>query len=251
MPPWTTRRSNWPTSPPKKSITRCGPRSSASPGCSRRIRGPMTAASCCARRRGRPSVAAARSSTPRPIACSTPWRIGSVQRVWTAFRCSGVSGRCISDLDATSTAQLAAIGVVPMTPADALAVGMSKVSRECHRVVVRLRSRTSGAEGLRLRPPDIPAVAADTAGCAALRRSPLPVADSEISGRLLGLLAAAIGEDRAENIDITAPMVAIGLDSLQALELRRRVKIEFNHDLEVSDLLGGASIADVLAKLGG
>ena len=46
-------------------------------------------------------------------------------------------------------------------------------------------------------------------------------------------------------------MVAIGLDSLQALELRRRVKIEFNHDLEVSDLLGGASIADVLSKLGG
>jgi hypothetical protein len=31
---------------------------------------------------------------------------------------------------------------------------------------------------------------------------------------------------------------------------RRRVKIEFNHDLEVSDLLGGASIADVLTKLG-
>jgi len=27
------------------------------------------------------------------------------------------------------------------------------------------------------------------------------------------------------------------------------VKIEFNHDLEVSDLLGGASIADVLAQL--
>ena len=45
-------------------------------------------------------------------------------------------------------------------------------------------------------------------------------------------------------------MVALGLDSLQALELRRRVKIEFNHDLEVSDLLGGASVADVLAQLG-
>ena len=32
-------------------------------------------------------------------------------------------------------------------------------------------------------------------------------------------------------------------------ELRRRVKIEFNHDLEVSDLLGGASIADVVTQL--
>lgn len=44
-------------------------------------------------------------------------------------------------------------------------------------------------------------------------------------------------------------MVAIGLDSLQALELRRRVKLEFGHDLEVADLLGGASIADVAARL--
>lgn len=69
--------------------------------------------------------------------------------------------------------------------------------------------------------------------------------------RLLDLLAQAIGTDRAEAIDTTAPMVALGLDSLQALELRRRVRIEFNHDLEVADLLGGASLADVLAKLGG
>jgi mycobactin polyketide synthetase MbtD len=44
-------------------------------------------------------------------------------------------------------------------------------------------------------------------------------------------------------------MVAIGLDSLQALEFRRRVKIELNYELEVADLLGGASIAEVLAKL--
>lgn len=66
---------------------------------------------------------------------------------------------------------------------------------------------------------------------------------------MIHLLAEAIGVDRAEAIDTEAPMVAIGLDSLQALELRRRVKIEFNHDLEVADLLGGASISDVLAQL--
>ena len=60
--------------------------------------------------------------------------------------------------------------------------------------------------------------------------------EPDVSRRLLDLLAAAIGEDRAENIDIAVPMVAIGLDSLQALELRRRVKLEFNHDLEVGSL---------------
>ena len=148
------------------------------------------------------------------------------------------------DLDATSTAQLAAIGVIPMTPADALAVGMT----EFHGNAIVLAYDFDLAR---------PVLEAYGYGPLISRLSGPPVevqsavADSDISGRLLGLLATAIGEDRAENIDITAPMVAIGLDSLQALELRRRVKIEFNHDLEVSDLLGGASIADVLAKLGG
>ncbi len=148
------------------------------------------------------------------------------------------------DLDATSTAQLAAIGVIPMTPADALAVGMTGF----HGNAIVLAYDFDLAR---------PVLEAYGYGPLISRLSGPPVevqsavADSDISGRLLGLLATAIGEDRAENIDITAPMVAIGLDSLQALELRRRVKIEFNHDLEVSDLLGGASIADVLAKLGG
>jgi mycobactin polyketide synthetase MbtD len=148
------------------------------------------------------------------------------------------------DLDATSTAQLAAIGVIPMTPADALAVGMM----DFHGNAIVLAYDFDLAR---------PVLEAYGYGPLISRLSGPPVevqsavADSDISGRLLGLLATAIGEDRAENIDITAPMVAIGLDSLQALELRRRVKIEFNHDLEVSDLLGGASIADVLARLGG
>jgi mycobactin polyketide synthetase MbtD len=147
------------------------------------------------------------------------------------------------DLDATSTAQLAAIGVIPMTPADALAVGMTGF----HGNAIVLAYDFDLAR---------PVLEAYGYGPLISRLSEPPVevqsavADSDISGRLLGLLATAIGEDRAENIDITAPMVAIGLDSLQALELRRRVKIEFNHDLEVSDLLGGASIADVLTKLG-
>ena len=153
------------------------------------------------------------------------------------------------DLDATSTAQLAAIGVIPMTPADALAVGM----RDFHGNAIVLAYDFDLARPVleaygygplisQLPQPTRPA------GPPSIEFHS-PVADSDIPRRLLGLLATAIGEDRAENIDITVPMVAIGLDSLQALELRRRVKIEFNHDLEVSDLLGGASIADVLTKL--
>ncbi|MBO0880870.1 MAG: acyl carrier protein, partial [Mycobacterium sp.] len=67
--------------------------------------------------------------------------------------------------------------------------------------------------------------------------------------RFVELLAEAIGADSADEIDTTIPMVAIGLDSLQALEFRRRVQIEFNHDLNFADILGGASVADVLAQL--
>ncbi len=148
------------------------------------------------------------------------------------------------DLDAASTAQLAAIGVIPMTPADALAVGL----KNFHGNAIVLAYDFDLAR---------PVLEAYGYGPLISRLSAPPaevhsvVAHSDVPGRLLSLLATAIGVERAENIDISAPMVAIGLDSLQALELRRRVKIEFNHDLEVSDLLGGASIADVLTKLGG
>ena len=88
-----------------------------------------------------------------------------------------------------------------------------------------------------------------TAPVIASTETSAPVEDTNLPRRLISLLANVIGVDHAEMIDTTAPMVAIGLDSLQALELHRRVKIEFNHDLAVSDLLGGASIADVLAQL--
>ncbi|ORV36264.1 polyketide synthase [Mycobacterium conspicuum] len=148
------------------------------------------------------------------------------------------------DLDETSTAQLAAIGVIPMTPADALAVGLS----EFHGNAIVLAYDFDLARPVLEAYGYGPLISQLTGSPVQIQPAP---ADSDISGRLLAMLATALGEDRAEAIDLTAPMVAIGLDSLQALELRRRVKAEFGYDLEVADLLGGASIADVLAKLGG
>ncbi|WP_313959952.1 nocobactin polyketide synthase NbtC [Mycobacterium deserti] len=74
--------------------------------------------------------------------------------------------------------------------------------------------------------------------------------DGDVSQRFMNLVAGTIGVQGVESIDTTLPLVAIGLDSLQALEIRRRVKSEFNHDLEIADLLGGASISDVLVRLG-
>jgi mycobactin polyketide synthetase MbtD len=154
------------------------------------------------------------------------------------------------DLDATNMAQLAAIGVVPMSPADALGVGMSRIQRNSIVMAFDFDRARSILEAfgygpliseLTLPPAQTPAPAA---GAAAIEAG-------DVSQRLMSLLAKAIGVDRVDTIDTTIPMVAIGLDSLQALELHRRVKIEFDHDLEISDLLGGASIADLLARLSG
>jgi mycobactin polyketide synthetase MbtD len=77
-----------------------------------------------------------------------------------------------------------------------------------------------------------------------------PLAESDASRWLTTLVAGAVGVDRVDTIDTTVPMVALGLDSLQALELRRRIKIGCNHDVEVADLLGGASIDDVIERIG-
>jgi len=154
------------------------------------------------------------------------------------------------DLDATNMAQLAAIGVVPMSPADALRVGMNRFQRNAivmafdfDRARPILEAFGYGPLISELTPPagQTPPPPGGAAG----------IEEGDLSQRLMGLLAKAIGVDRVDTIDTTVPMVAIGLDSLQALELHRRVKTEFNHDLDVSDLLGGASIADLLAKLSG
>ena len=152
------------------------------------------------------------------------------------------------DLDATSTAQLEAIGVIPMSPADALAVGMARYRDNAIVLACDFDRARPMLEAYGYGPLVSPLLGfsgkAVAGGQNDIRQSPAEAKD----GRLMNLLAQAIGADSVDDIDTTVPMVAIGLDSLQALELRRRVKTELNHDLEMSDLLGGASIGDLLAK---
>jgi mycobactin polyketide synthetase MbtD len=157
-------------------------------------------------------------------------------------------------LDESGLAMLTGLGVVPMQPADALAVGTERLSRNA--IVAsfdldRARSvlETCGRGSLlsQLSSAPVPAPVRNEDRPAAQPQAEL--AQTGAARRLVDLLAQAIGVDSGDLIDTSVPMVAIGLDSLQALEFRRRVKIELNHDLEVADLLGGASIAEVLAKL--
>ncbi|OBI40787.1 polyketide synthase [Mycobacterium kyorinense] len=150
----------------------------------------------------------------------------------------------VVDLDPSGWAKVAATGVVPMRPADALAVGMPRrgdnavvAAFDLDRAQPVLAAYGYGPLLSQLTSPP-PA-------------APAPAGGQDLEQRLMSLLAGAIGVDTVDAIDTTAPMVAIGLDSLQALELHRRVKTEFNHELEVADLLGGASIADILVRLGG
>lgn len=150
------------------------------------------------------------------------------------------------DLDPAGWAKLAATGLLPMRPADAIAVGLAPLGGNAivagfDLAVARAVLSAFGYGPLlsELTSPDVPTPGAP------------PIAESDLEQRLIRLLAGAIGVDRADAIDTAAPMVAIGLDSLQALEFRRRVKNELNHDLDVAELLGGASIADLLARLGG
>ncbi|MEE3754896.1 nocobactin polyketide synthase NbtC [Mycobacterium intracellulare] len=153
------------------------------------------------------------------------------------------------DLDATSMAQLAGIGVVPMSPADAIALGMRRLPGNAIVAAFDFPRARSVLEVYGYGP--LLSRLTSPVAATSVIEAPAPVEETGLPQRLVNLLAEAIGVDRAETIDTTAPMVAIGLDSLQALELRRRVKAEFNHDLEVSELLGGASLADVLTQLGG
>ncbi|MFC9432343.1 nocobactin polyketide synthase NbtC [Nocardia sp. NPDC057030] len=63
-------------------------------------------------------------------------------------------------------------------------------------------------------------------------------------------LRAVMGMDRTETIDGSIPLVALGLDSLQALDLRKRIELELKRELPVTAILGGASLDEVVTLLG-
>jgi mycobactin polyketide synthetase MbtD len=74
--------------------------------------------------------------------------------------------------------------------------------------------------------------------------------DTAVFAELIGTeLNRVMGIDGGD-IDRTVPLVALGLDSLQALDFRRRVKTELDRDLPVEAILGGASFDEVVRLMG-
>ncbi|MFV8311835.1 nocobactin polyketide synthase NbtC [Mycobacteroides chelonae] len=153
------------------------------------------------------------------------------------------------DLDDTGIAKLAATGVHPMRPADALAVGMGKhVGNTLVGAFDLTQARAMlGVFGYGPLLSELEDNGEPAAPDEIIR--PTAVAPANRSRHLVQLLAEVIGADHADSIDTAMPMVAMGLDSLQAVEFRRRVQAELNFELPVQDLLGGASVDHVIETL--
>lgn len=153
------------------------------------------------------------------------------------------------ELDDAGIAKLAAAGVHPMRPADALGVGMgdhrgNTLVGSFDLVQARAMLGVFGYGPLLSELKDTATVVTP-----AKTAPPAVAVPEDRPGHLVQLLAEVIGADHADSIDTTMPMVAMGLDSLQALEFRRRVQAELNFELPVQDLLGGASVDHVIDAL--
>ncbi len=149
------------------------------------------------------------------------------------------------DLDEASMAQLAALGIVAMTPGDAIALAMKPL--EGNAIIAAFDfSRAHAMLEVFGYGPLISQLNSFEGTASATLASDQP---TTVRRRLTELLAKTMGVGGVESIDTDAAMVAIGLDSLQALEFRRRVKTELGYDLDVLDLLNGASVNDLLAKM--
>ncbi|WP_082948711.1 nocobactin polyketide synthase NbtC [Mycobacterium sp. 1274756.6] len=155
-------------------------------------------------------------------------------------------------MDRTAQHKVSSTGLAPMSSADALRAGLTfGVGNTVVAAFDLQRARstlaTCGRESLLHELGHSAPAPAPQGADNGEPVSPQP----DLKHHLTTLFAGTIGVDSADGIDVDTPLVALGLDSLQALEFRRRVHAEFDHDLAVADLLGGASITDVLAQLSG
>ncbi|MGW5105826.1 SDR family NAD(P)-dependent oxidoreductase [Nocardia sp. NPDC004123] len=174
-------------------------------------------------------------------------------------------------LDAAGMARVESAGVYPMNPADAIAAGFTGQSTDA--VVISadwpfLRD-VMGAFGQAAvlsevqEPQTIaPSRIADTAAAmvganqpVAETNPPVPAADHQpvasapdrpLADQVLAELERVMGVDAGDTIDRSTPLVALGLDSLQALDFRKRVQASLDRELPVAAILGGASLDDVV-----
>jgi mycobactin polyketide synthetase MbtD len=145
--------------------------------------------------------------------------------------------------DSGDIANLAAIGYLPMRSEDAIALGLSGLPENAA-VTAFDWDRARAVFGTLGYGPTLSQLVTMQTAATAVSAPTARVAD--LPQRVLQLLAEVIGVEDLRALDSTVPLVALGLDSLNALYLRRRVKTEFSCEVAVSDLLGGATLDDVV-----
>lgn len=188
--------------------------------------------------------------------------VSSVQ--WGLWRAVGAD-------QAEALAAISGTGLHPMDPAAALRTGLTAhpgnalvATADWPRLTALFTALGMGPLFSELRLPDVSAPgahpvpaattpAATTAGSAASGAPPAsaPPAETPDTAETVRIaLRTVMGLTPGEELDGTTPLVALGLDSLQALDLRKRIETDLRRDLPVTAILGGASLDEVVALLG-
>lgn len=190
--------------------------------------------------------------------------IGVTSVQWGLWRAVGAD-------NADALARISGTGLLPMDPATSIAAGFAASGNS---LVVAAEWSTLreifalfGQDPLFADLPDRP-VAQPNAGAAVTRAistatggagvgatassvtAVSPLTRGDIAGQVQDALRFVMGMETTEPIDGSMPLVALGLDSLQALDLRKLIETQLQRDLPVTAILGGASLDEVVSLLG-
>ncbi|EGD54951.1 acyltransferase domain-containing protein [Gordonia neofelifaecis] len=175
-------------------------------------------------------------------------------------------------LDADGLARVTATGVVPMAPQAALDAGLGIRGFDAQvmaaswpdlrallamtgtaALVSDVLDLVAGAPEVAEDPRPLDAPPAEvaepeTAEYETVAEQPGPAESGDLMTDLVAELAVAMDLPTSD-IDPGAPLVALGMDSLQALDFRKRVQASLACDLPVEAILGGASLNEVVALM--
>ncbi|KAA0021540.1 nocobactin polyketide synthase NbtC [Antrihabitans cavernicola] len=173
--------------------------------------------------------------------------IDCVSVQWGLWRETGSS-------NADAESRISGAGLLPIAPADAVAAGIT--ARAGNSIVAaanwsRIRE-IFAVYGFGPTFSELDDQGAAPAEVVAPQPDPEPTVPGPVdtAERVRFALRTVMGMDTAEAIDGSVPLVALGLDSLQALDLRKRIESELKRDLPVTAILGGASLDEVVSLIG-
>ncbi|MGL4305639.1 MAG: nocobactin polyketide synthase NbtC [Mycobacteriaceae bacterium] len=158
-----------------------------------------------------------------------------------------------AQVDATVVARIEGAGLLEMPAREAIDLGLYTGSSNCIILSADLSKMQSVVELSGLSPVFSPVFEAELPSRiidvqpASNEYTPVAATNGEELFHVLKKeLNHVMGKSPSDSLDTSIALVALGLDSLQALELRKRVKSTLHRDLPVNAILGGASFDDVV-----